>query len=226
VTGYIRHPLLEGAGVDHGFGQRSAAPRPDVMRPKQVHGTAVATATRSGLSHAEADAVLCREPGMTVGVITADCVPILVSTACGGAVGAIHAGWRGLAAGIVPHGVEALRTIAPTNDLLAVIGPHIGPCCYEIDEPVTDALDARFAVALASALTRTRPGHHRLALAPLVVHALAGAGIPRSNVAALSGACTACDPQRFHSFRRDGDVAGRLVHYITVAGQRAASGAG
>jgi YfiH family protein len=219
VTGYIRHPLLAGAGVEHGFGQRSAIAPPGLAKPKQVHGTAVAVATRSGLSRAEADAVVSRDPGMTVGVITADCVPILISAMDGGAVAAIHAGWRGLAAGVVPRGVEALQMIARRRELHAVIGPHIGACCYEIDEPVTTALAERFAVALVSALSRTRPGHHRLALAPLVVHDLVSAGIPAANIAVLTDACTACDSQRFHSFRRDGKAAGRLVHYVTVAGR-------
>jgi YfiH family protein len=224
---FIRHPLLEQHGVEHGFGTRTSRAPEGLLKPKQVHGTAVAVASEAGgLSLAEADAVISCGPGRMIGVVTADCVPILLSTERGEAVAAIHAGWRGLAAGVVARGVAALRSLAGDQRFVAAIGPHIGPCCYEVDAPVTTSLEERFAVALAGALTPTRPGHHRLALARLVEHDLVACGVPRETIGAVPDACTACDPARFHSFRRDGKGAGRLVHYVTVGAGKRIRGSG
>jgi YfiH family protein len=172
---------------------------------------------RSGAAApAEADAIVCTTPGLAVAVVTADCVPILAATRDGRAVAAIHAGWRGLAAGVVEAGIEALRVAAPGARLVAAIGPCIGACCYEVDAPVVDALLARFGEDLAPALAATRPGHHRLDLVALVREDLLRAGLEVSAVGTLTGACTHCDPERFHSFRRDGAGAGRLLHHVAA----------
>src|SRR5262245_21421290 len=105
ASGWLEHPLLAAAGVRHGFGLRTSPLRPEVRRARQVHGTAVVRAD-GGEELGEADAVLATRPGVAVGVVTADCVPVLV--AAGGAVAAVHAGWRGLAAGVIPRALEAL----------------------------------------------------------------------------------------------------------------------
>jgi YfiH family protein len=152
-------------------------------------------------------------------VVTADCVPILVASERGDAVAAIHAGWRGLARGVVGTGIDALRHAAPGAPLRAVVGPHIGPCCYEIDAPVIEALGAAFGAALADALAPARAGHARLDLAALARVALLRAGLAPQGVAGLPRSCTRCEPERFHSYRRDGARAGRLVHFIAASCQ-------
>jgi purine-nucleoside/S-methyl-5'-thioadenosine phosphorylase / adenosine deaminase len=157
----------------------------------------------------EADAALATRPGVAVGVVTADCVPVLV--AAGGAVAAVHAGWRGLAGGVIPRALEALAELAPGRAIVAAVGPCIGPCCYEVDEPVLDAMRRRFGSALDDALAPTRPGHARLDLPALAHEALRAAG---AEVGVMAGACTRCDAARFHSFRRDGASAGRLLSWI------------
>jgi copper oxidase (laccase) domain-containing protein len=119
--------------------------------------------------------------------------------------------------------VAALREIAPDADRsLAVIGPHIGASCYEVDEPVVRALAARFGGAVDAALRATRAGHCELDLARLARLDLESAGLASERIAAIPDACTACDPARFYSFRRDGPGAGRLFHFVTAR----ASGAG
>jgi YfiH family protein len=193
------------------------------VRPRQVHGARIATdAECAGPAPPAADGVVSRTPGRRVAIVTADCVPILMASASGAAVAAVHAGWRGLAAGVVEAGVAALRELAPRGSpLLAVLGPHIGSCCYEVDAPVLDALRLRFAERLDRCARPARPGHARLDLGRLARGALRAAGLAPDAVAALPAACTHCDPVRFHSYRRDGRQAGRLVHFIGARREQA-----
>lgn len=198
--------------VAHGFGKRDTAAPPGLRRPRQVHGVGVAIVREPGPEAlGEADAVVSTHPQVAVGVVTADCVPILVASRDGRAVAAIHGGWRGLAAGVIASGLAALR--ASTDDeLVAAIGPHVGPCCYEVDAPVLDALGERFSGLLAAASRPSRPGHHWLDLG-----AITRAALERADVVAiesLPGTCTACPGAPFFSVRRDGAETGRLVHWI------------
>lgn len=218
----IRHPLLTAAGLEHGFGTRSSVAPDRVQRPRQVHGIEVVQADREArIADVEADAVVTAAAGCAVGVVTADCVPVLVGARDSHAVAAIHAGWRGLAAGVVEAGIHALREHAgPGARLFAAIGPHIGQCCYEVDEPVLDAMTQRFKSGeVEAACVMTRPGHARIDLGALTARALEEAGVEPAAQALLAGACTACDAERFHSFRRDGAAAGRLLHYIVAPGR-------
>ena len=214
----LRHRLLDACGVEHGFGVRGADGPSFVARPRQVHGANTVTLEAcAGEETPEADAIVSATPEVPIGVVTADCVPILLSTVSGTAVAAVHAGWRGLGRGVVTAGVAALHRLAGAEqDLFAVVGPHIGPCCYEVDRPVLDELEARFEQRLSHALGSGRAGHWMLDLAALVRMDLATAGIEGSAFGVLSDACTCCDRQRFHSYRRDGPSSGRLHHYIAA----------
>jgi YfiH family protein len=217
VSAFLLDPQLAAAGVRHGFGVRGAEPPGPVERPRQVHGTAVCEVRRPGdAAGVEADAIVCRVPGLAVGVVTADCVPILLAAADARAVAAVHAGWRGLAAGVVAAGASALSaTGASPVRLVAAIGPYVGPCCYEVDEPVLRAVRARFPAGVpAGALRPGRPGHAWLDLGLLAEADLLRAGVTEVSRAAAS--CTACAPERFHSYRRDGPHAGRLLHFVAA----------
>ena len=225
-TDCIRHPLLEEIGVVHGFGTRESSAPLDVLRPIQVHGADVLRVEHDDPigqeAAARADAIVCRSPGRSIAIVTADCLPILACCESGNAVAAIHAGWRGLAKGVVEAGVAALREIStPGERIRAVIGPHIGRCCYEVDEPVLEAMSLRFgaeAVRCASTSTAaTVPGHAQLSLAALANAALERAGVPSELRDTLAHSCTSCEIQRFHSFRREGKSAGRMVHFIATA---------
>ena len=203
----IRHALLEEVGVEHGFGVKDSVAAADLQRPIQVHGRVVVNAGAGrDVRDLEADAVVCMNAGVAIGVVTADCLPILACSEDGSAVAAIHAGWRGLAAGVVAAGIEALRGLAPGNAALrAVVGPLL------------TALEGRFGRdALSRSKIETRPGHARIDLWELAQIELLSLGIPADSVACIGAPCTCCDPLRFHSYRRDSTAAGRLVHSIAA----------
>jgi YfiH family protein len=219
----LRHALLDAAGVAHGFGVRGLPPPAGLRRARQVHGAAVARAEGcAGAAPPEADVLVSALAGVPIGVVTADCVPILVAAGEGRVVAAIHAGWRGLARGVIGAGVAALRAEAgAAARLVAVIGPHIGACCYEVDEPVLAALAPGFGKRLGAALHPARPGHARLDLGALARAALLEAGLEPADLGSVPRACTHCDPVRFHSYRREGASAGRLHHFIVACGGQA-----
>jgi YfiH family protein len=222
----LRHALLSSIGVDHGFGLRGFAEPAGLRSPRQVHGVAVATAQQcAGQGPApEADAVVSEEIGVRIAVVTADCLPILLAGDRGRVVAAVHAGWRGLADGVISACLAALRErLGKSERVAAVIGPHIGKCCYEVDGPVLGAFEERFSEILPRALRQTRPGHARLDLGLLAREALRAEGVESDWIGFLEGDCTACDAERFHSYRRDGSETGRLVHFI-AAGASTAEG--
>ena len=212
----IRHQLLDEVGVSHGFGVRGVAAPPGALLPEQVHGIAVARVVEGGrLLPSVADAVVSSRPDASIAIVTADCVPILVATRDGRAVAAIHAGWRGLVAGVIGHGIEALREEAGSAlAIVAVVGPHIGVCCYEVDTPVLDAARGRFGDALEDFVRPSGPRHAHIDLGGLAGLELQNAGIAARNRGIVPNCCTHCDPLRFHSYRRDGDRSGRLQHHI------------
>lgn len=222
---WLRDPVLEARGVRHGFGVRGLTPPAHLALARQVHGTRLFEADGAepppDPPRVEADALVCRTPGRPVGVVTADCVPVLLADAAGRHVAAVHAGWRGLAAGVVSATVTRLaaRGAAPET-LSAAIGPHARPCCYEVDRPVLDAVQQRFAAAAEPAVRQGRPGHAWLDLGALAAAELAAAGVPAAAVGTAAAACTVCDAARFASYRRDGPGAGRLVHFVAARSER------
>jgi len=214
---WLRHPLLDAGAVAHGFGTRDCVAPTGLVRVRQVHGSNVVRVTQpADALVGDADALICDVPGLAIGVVTADCLPVLIATPSG-AVAAAHAGWRGLAAGVLAATVAALREIAPDADrAVAVIGPHVGASCYEVDEPVVRGLAARFGDAVEAAMRESRTSHWKIDLAGLARLDLERAGLASDRIATFADACTACDPDRFHSYRRDGPDAGRLVHFVVA----------
>ena len=217
--GFLTHPLLSNVRVAHGFGQLGSGEPADLIRPIQEHGREVVWVQGvDDTDPAHADAVVSTLAGIPVGVLTADCVPVLLAMDGGRVVAAVHAGWRGIAAGVVPSAFEAMERAAPGwRHVTAVIGPHIGACCYEVDSPVIERLRVRFAKLLDSALTLVNLEHSMLDLGVLVRLELIRAGVPPANVGSFPEACTCCDAARFHSHRRDADRAGRLLHWIAAS---------
>ena len=184
--------------------------RPQWLR--QTHGTTVATCdgvTRTG--EPEADAAVTTSPGVVLAILTADCLPVLFCSDDGSTIGAAHAGWRGLAAGVLENTIASMRT--PPDRLLAWLGPAAGPYAYEIGEEVRDAFVSRDRVAEAM-FVPTRPGHWLVNLYGLAILRLMDAGMPRM---AIHGGdlCTMSDPQRFFSYRRDGRT-GRMASLICI----------
>lgn len=163
---------------------------------RQVHGTGVVDAgTAAG--EPQADASFARSANVVCAVRSADCLPVLLADDAASVVGAAHAGWRGLAAGVLEATVDAMRVEPRT--LLAWLGPAIGPKVYEVGEEVRAAFLARDARA-AAAFTPHRPGHWLLDLYLAARQRLAARGVTRVFG---GGLCTYSDPARFPSYRRE-----------------------
>ena len=166
---------------------------------RQTHGIAVADA--SGASQPgiepEADAVVARDRHRVCAVLVADCMPVLLASDSGDVIGLAHAGWRGLAAGVLEATVEAMAT--PPEGVLAWLGPAIGPRVYEVGEEVRAAFLERDAAAY-TAFTPVRPAHWLLDL-----YAVARRRLARTGVARVFGGthCSYSDRERFFSYRRD-----------------------
>ena len=163
---------------------------------RQVHGVNVVDAASVEPGTA-ADASFAREINVVCTVMVADCMPVLLADERGEAVGIAHAGWRGLAAGVIEATVKAM--VLPPDRILGWLGPAIGPDAYEIGEEVRDAFLQRDARA-ESAFNPTRSGHWRLDLYAIARQRLAASGVTRVSG---GGFCTASDAARFFSWRRD-----------------------
>jgi YfiH family protein len=172
---------------------------------QQVHGAGVVEACRRP-GAPEADAVWTREIGLACAVLTADCLPVLLCDREGTTVAAAHAGWRGLAAGVLEATVTAMG-LDPRR-LMAWLGPAIGPSAFEVGPEVRAALGTRRPEALSCFRpSQTRPGHFMADLYGLATERLQALGITRIYG---GGCCTFTDRSRFFSFRRDG-ATGRMV---------------
>ncbi len=173
---------------------------------KQVHGSHVVRA-ESVSSPVEADASITRTPNVVCVIQMADCMPVLFAARDGSVVGAAHAGWRGLAGGVVEQAIEAMA-VAP-RDLVAWLGPAIGPEAFEVGEDVRSAFLADDAAA-ADAFRPLREGKWLADLFVLARLCLARAGVTEVHG---GGLCTVSDPARFFSHRRD-RVSGRMAALI------------
>jgi YfiH family protein len=173
--------------------RRAADGRP-LAFARQVHGTRVVVADGATPDDAiaEADGVVTRATGVAALVLTADCLPVAV--AGDGAVAMLHAGWRGLAGGVLEEGVRALRALGVAGDLHAAIGPGAGVCCYAVGDDV----GAHFPAA-------GRQGTH-LDLKAVAAQRLRAAGVAEVHDV---GRCTMCEPDVFFSHRASGGVTGR-----------------
>lgn len=174
---------------------------------RQVHGTVVVHAPWEGTP--EADAAAADETGLVLGVATADCLPILLVDPARGAVAAAHAGWRGTAAGVAARTVEVLVAEGSRpDDIIVALGPGIGPCCYEVGE------ELREAFAGGDPFFRPGPrGRPHLDVRAANVRQLHDAGVPPDRIHHIDE-CTACRPDLYYSYRRDGPGTGRMISFI------------
>jgi YfiH family protein len=196
-----------------------------VMRVKQVHSSLVHVidnthgAPLDPATRPEADAILSNRSDLVLAVQVADCVPILLADRVNGAVAAVHAGWRGTSAGIAHAAVRTMAQRFGTRpaDLVAAIGPSIGPCCYAVGESVR----ARFQEATATEdeiarwFTRSDNGALRLDLWAANRDHLEGAGVTAAKIH-VSGLCTQTHAAIFESYRVDGERAGRMAALVRV----------
>lgn len=202
-------PLLAAQDwLEHGFGTRACPVAQDGMASlKQVHSNMYRVAEQPSGCAGEGDALLTARPGWMVSVRTADCFPILLADPVHRAVAAVHAGWRGTAARVVEHALEGMRAHYGTRpqDVIAAIGPGIGACCYQV------------SVEVARLFGQAEAG--RIDLAEANRQQLLAAGLREERIQLLR-ACTFCDAARFHSHRREGTRAGRMISFIGIVPER------
>jgi polyphenol oxidase len=214
-----------------------------VVQVKQVHGAlAVEAGAAAG---AEADAIVARASAsaVAVGVRVADCVPLLLADARSGDVVAVHAGWRGVVAGVVPAAARALTSpaaratpaatvgaapgavaVAAGGSLYAAIGPCIGPCCFEVGREVSEAIAraceggsavARQGTPAAGIVVWEARSKAYVNLRAAVRAQLRTFGVADSSIDDVPG-CTKHEAERFHSYRRDGPSSGRMLAAIAA----------
>ena len=195
-----------------------------VFQVHGAHGVRVDGESVRDVYANQADYLVTDRPGVTVGVITADCVPVLLADATRPAVAAVHAGWRGLVAGVIQAAVRRLERDFGSRpaQLRAALGPSIGPCCFEVGPEVVDAFQQAFPGAqqlihpAGTGPARGKRPHVDLWTAARL--ALLGAGLEPAHIDAPPP-CTMCAPERFHSYRREGP---RVGQHLSVIGLRPA----
>lgn len=180
---------------------------------RQVHGRRLLEVGTdedpTELRRQEADGLIATEPGVAVGVRTADCVPVLLADPKTGAVAAVHAGWRGVEAGIVPAAVERL---GGGDRLLVALGPHIRQAHFEVGPEVAERLAA---VAPGQEVVALRRGRPHVDLAGILRAQLGAAGVEAERIDDVGGG-TFAEPSRFFSYRRDGGRTGRHLAVIVA----------
>lgn len=224
--------FAEGApGVFHAFGTKSAwepsihTDRPpfQVVSVKQVHGIEALllhsrmtdSEVREAASTKGFDAIITDRPRTWVTVRTADCVPILLMGADCGVIASVHAGWRGTVGGIAGQVIRLMQNVFDCKpaSLRVAIGPSIGPCCYEVDEPVWAPLKRAFPY-WSEVFEETGQGRGQLNLRRLNRLALEEAGVDTCRITEVN-LCTACHPELFHSYRRDGTGTSHMTSGIS-----------
>ncbi|RKY54395.1 MAG: peptidoglycan editing factor PgeF [Candidatus Neomarinimicrobiota bacterium] len=173
---------------------------------EQVHGSKVVVVSNPGV-HGEADGLITVERGLVLGVKTADCVPLLFYDRVTGVIAAIHAGWRGLARGIIESAFKEMNVLfgVKARDVVVAVGPFIRSCCYRIGDEVGEFF-------MEDEIVR-RNGSLFLDMEKSVLNRLIGAGVEDSNIGVIQ-LCTFCEDDMFHSYRREGEAAGRMYSLI------------
>ncbi|MFM7675726.1 MAG: peptidoglycan editing factor PgeF [Synechococcus sp.] len=217
---YLQCDRLE--GFEHGFFTRQWAGRgPEVLagylsagvsvhRPQQVHGARVVAAGEAVAEPwPEADGLVSSGGGQSLWVCGADCTPVLLADPRSGRTAACHAGWRGVAGGIVPAAIAALEAAGSRRqDLQVALGPAISGARYQVEDAVVEAIAAGLGTT-SEELRRSgalqedpEPGRHRLDIRAATVVQLRRAGLDPAQIAECP-LCTAAEPELFHSWRRD-----------------------
>lgn len=172
----------------------------------QVHGSR-AVWLGSDQTSWDADASMSRNPKQVCAILVADCLPILLCDISGSVIGAAHAGWRGLAAGIIENTVLEMREYSPNQEIIAWLGPAIGPQYFEVGEEVRAVFLEHDAAAQSAFLPGKNKRKWYANLFDLARQRLACIGVKRVYSEDL---CTFSDPERFYSYRRDGQT-GRMA---------------
>ncbi|MEZ5660224.1 MAG: peptidoglycan editing factor PgeF [Burkholderiaceae bacterium] len=193
-----------------------------VVSVQQIHGTDVRIVDAAIDVHAhrdalplmlgQADALVSTRSDLALVILCADCLPVMITDAQGGAIGIAHAGWRGLAGGVIENTVAAMRALLPSDaSLLAWVGPGIGPLHFEVGDEVRQAFLARDGSAQRAFVAGRQAGKWYADLPALALRRLRSAGVSR---VAMSGLCTFSNRERFYSHRREAPT-GRMAAVIS-----------
>jgi YfiH family protein len=193
---------------------RAGLPADGFAFARQVHGADVAVVTEAG-SVGTADVLTTDRPGLPLAIFTADCLPVVVYDQRERRLAMAHAGWRGTVLAVAKAAVGALaRAGSRPEDLAAVIGPSIGPCCYEVDGPVIERFDVAFPGQWQTWVTPKGPGKWMLDLWKANEDQLVAAGLREARIDNPK-LCTGCRGDLFYSYRR-GRGEGRLVAIAAI----------
>lgn len=192
---------------------RSALPGCAVVTMGQVHGADVVRVTAAVDRVDACDGLFTDRAGIALGVMTADCVPILMLAPAARVAIAVHAGWRGTLAGIAAVAVKTVQRQleVPPQSLQVALGPAIGQCCYEVDAAIGEQLEAAFGQLGEAWQPRGEKG--QLDLRATNRRILMSAGVPESAID-LIGPCTACQMTQYFSHRASAGTAGRQLSVI------------
>lgn len=226
---------LRGGGAEITEWPRVAAsvevPPDRLVRVRQVHGADVLSLSRTSPApvspeRAPADVIVSDDPSLAIAVQVADCVPILIADRRKRAVAAVHAGWRGTAVHAVEVAAHRLEEDYGIDavDLVAALGPSIGPCCYEVGDELIDTFrqSGHAESAIQRWFVRQDGGRYRLDLWRANHDQLLAAGIPAGQVH-VAGLCTAHNLDLFYSYRAEGAQTGRMTGVIRARGVEPAS---
>lgn len=192
-----------------------------LVTPKQVHGSDILVINEANEDYnhflsVEGDAVITNQPHVMIGVCVADCAPIVLCDPEKKVIAAVHAGWKGTAAGLVAKTIAGMKSEfgCDPGGLQAAIGPCIQKCCYEVDEPVKKAF-MQNNISWDSCAVLKNPGKWQLDLAAANRELLLLAGLPAEAIQ-VSEQCVCCHSEQFFSYRRDQEEAGRQMGFIML----------
>jgi YfiH family protein len=186
-----------------------------IVTMQQVHGDNLIEVKDKKMKEAgEADAMVTAESGVYLGVLTADCVPLLFIAPKARLAAAVHAGWRGTLAGIASKTVDDFNNRYGINadDLEVALGPSIGVCCYEVNDDVAQPLMKKWG-ALTTPSIAMKNGKPHINLSRLNRDILRAAGVPGTQLFQI-GPCTRCAAEEFFSYRREGGETGRQISVV------------
>ncbi|MBI1921286.1 MAG: peptidoglycan editing factor PgeF [Geobacter sp.] len=193
----------------------------NLVTVKQVHGVDLLAidSPNPDYSHflkLECDGIVTNQPGVMIGITVADCVPVLLLDPKNRVAAVLHAGWKGTAGRICRKGVDAMRDMFGSNpaDILAAIGPAIGPCCYEVDAPVMDEFK-RNALGFDAFAVERGEGKWGLDLSLANKVQLLESGLSEKNIE-TADACVSCEKNLYFSYRREKGETGRQMGFIML----------
>jgi len=193
-----------------------------LIRGRQVHGREVLVVDRlvgdeKSWQQTESDAIITNQPGVALAVLTADCAPMVLYDPAQRVAGIAHAGWRGACLRVAAAAVEAMekRFGSRPEELLAGIGPGIGPCCYPVDRPVIEAAEQAFGAETARLIRRGAEDQRVFDLIAANRLVLEQAGLAPGNIE-TTDLCTSCRPDLFFSHRRDRGRTGRQINFVML----------